>query len=74
MTEIYIVRHAEAEGNTNRMFQGSVDTNISENGEKQLERLMKRALDFDVDKIYSSPLKRAQKTAEAFRAGEISQL
>ena len=36
-TRILLVRHCEAEGNTNGRFQGSSDCGISGNGEKQLE-------------------------------------
>ena len=39
MTTLYLVRHAEAEGNIKEFFQGRIDTEISENGRKQLELL-----------------------------------
>ena len=34
MTKIYIVRHCEAIGNVNRIFQGSTDLDISESNVK----------------------------------------
>lgn len=65
MTRIYLVRHAEAEGNKKRVFQGSFDADISENGHRQLERLKERFKDIKIDAVYSSPLKRALDTAQA---------
>lgn len=65
MTEIYMVRHCEAMGNVMRLFQGSSDFDISETGEKQLEYLKNRFKDIKLDKVYTSPLIRACKTALA---------
>ena len=65
MTKIYLVRHCEAEGNLKQLFQGSIDTDITELGAKQLEVLKERFKDVPLDAVYSSPLKRAYKTAEA---------
>ncbi len=60
-----MVRHCEAMGNVKRLFQGSSDFDISELGAIQLEFLSKRFQNTPIDRIYSSPLKRAVKTAEA---------
>ncbi len=65
MIKIYLVRHCEAEGNKNRIFQGQSDTDISEKGAKQLEFLAERFRNVPLDKIYASRLIRAQKTAKA---------
>ncbi len=65
MTDLYIVRHCEAIGNLKRTFQGISDCDITELGEKQLSHLAERFRDIRLDAIYSSPLKRAFKTAEA---------
>ncbi|MBO4693742.1 MAG: histidine phosphatase family protein [Clostridia bacterium] len=67
MTEIYIVRHCEAKGNHKRLFQGSTDCDITELGERQLEFLRERFKSVRLDRIYTSPLIRAKKTAEAIR-------
>lgn len=67
MTRIYFVRHCEATGNLNRVFQGSINTDITHLGEKQLKKLSERFKDIKLDKIYSSPLMRAQKTALAIK-------
>ncbi|MGN0609235.1 MAG: histidine phosphatase family protein [Oscillospiraceae bacterium] len=65
MTRIYFVRHAEAMGNVREFFQGRIDCDISEKGAKQLEKLAERFKTVDYDVIYSSPLIRTMKTAEA---------
>ena len=65
LTTIYLVRHCEAMGNINRIFQGHTDEEISDNGLLQLEKLAERFRDINLDALYSSPLKRAYRTAEA---------
>ena len=70
MTCIYLIRHCEAEGNKKRLFQGSTDCDISEMGEIQLEYLAKRFKNIHLDAVYSSPLKRAMKTAYAVAEGK----
>lgn len=65
LTTIYLVRHCEAMGNINRIFQGHTDEEISDNGLLQLEKLAERFRDIHLDALYSSPLKRAYRTAEA---------
>ncbi len=67
LTEIYFVRHCEALGNKNRLFQGVSDFDISEMGKKQLEFLKKRFESIEIDKVYSSPLTRAYKTGLAVK-------
>lgn len=62
---IYLIRHCEALGNKTGTFQGSIDSDITEIGAKQLEFLTERFKNIHIDKIYSSPLRRAQKTALA---------
>lgn len=63
MTRILLVRHCEAFGNTQSVFQGHTDCEISGNGETQLELLGLRCRNMPIDAIYSSPLKRAYATA-----------
>ncbi len=67
MTKIYLVRHCEALGNLSRVFQGTTDLDITDLGEKQLEKLSERFKEIKLDKIYSSPLIRAYKTALAIK-------
>ncbi len=65
MLKIYFIRHAEAMGNVLEFFQGRTDVGLSEKGEKQLEYLAERFREIPIERIYSSPLKRALLTAEA---------
>lgn len=65
MTTLYLVRHAEAEGNKNKVFQGRTDCNLTEKGYRQLDALSERFKDIKIDKLYSSPLKRTIETAKA---------
>lgn len=70
MTKLYLVRHAEAEGNLYRRIHGQYDSDITENGYRQLEALKKRFADISIDCAYSSDLTRARKTAEAICEGK----
>ena len=65
MTEIYLVRHREAMGNKMRIFQGTTDCDISETGAVQLGFLKERFKNIHLDAVYSSPLIRTVKTAQA---------
>lgn len=65
MTRIYLIRHAEAEGNVKRLLQGQINTDLSEKGERQLDKLSERCKGLKFDAVYASPLLRAQKTAQA---------
>lgn len=65
MTRIYIVRHAEAEGNLYRRIHGWYDSQITENGRRQIAALEHRFRDIPVDAAYASDLRRTQITAQA---------
>lgn len=63
MTEIYLIRHAEAEGNLYRLWQGRTDGKITPQGRLQIEALAKRFASVHLDAVYSSDLQRAKETA-----------
>ena len=65
MTRIYLVRHAEAEGNLYRRVHGWYNSLITENGYEQIKALEKRFADIPVDAVYSSDLFRTMTTAKA---------
>lgn len=65
MTTIYFIRHCEAEGNTKGVLQGRSDSDISGNSAKQLELVSLRLRNVPFSAVYSSPLRRAYKTAQA---------
>ena len=66
MTRVFLIRHAEAEGNTYRRAHGHFDGNIiSGRGFLQIEQLKERFIREDVSAVYSSDLSRAKTTAMA---------
>ena len=65
MTRIYLVRHAQAEGNLYRRAHGSYDSLITPQGYAQIEALKKRFESVHVDVVYTSPRYRARTTAAA---------
>ena len=64
-TDVYIVRHCEAFGNVTKVFQGVSDFDVTPRGQAQLDLLAERFKTVKLDAIYSSPLLRAKKTAQA---------
>ncbi|MBQ3055509.1 MAG: GNAT family N-acetyltransferase [Oscillospiraceae bacterium] len=70
MTTLYVVRHAEAEGNIYRRVHGTYDGYITKNGEAQIERLKKRFETVSVDAVYTSDLSRTRQTATAIYEGK----
>lgn len=65
MTRIYLVRHAQAEGNLYRRAHGSYDSLVTPLGYAQIEALKRRFAEIPVDVVYSSPRYRARTTAAA---------
>ena len=65
MITLILARHGETDWNKNGLLQGSSDfAKLNNVGKKQAKALGKALLKFNVDIIYSSPLKRASETAE----------
>ena len=65
MTEIYVIRHVEAEGTLYRMMQGNWDGGVTQLGSMQRDALAERFKNIHIDALYSSPLYRARFTATA---------
>jgi len=66
MTRIILVRHGETEWNRVERFRGRADVPLNETGLTQAKRTAQRvAAQWSPVAIYSSPLTRAVKTAEA---------
>lgn len=65
ITTIYLVRHAEAEGNLYRRSQGGYDALITERGYLQIDALQHRFEAIHIDAVYSSQLYRTKTTARA---------
>lgn len=65
MTTIYLIRHAEAEGNLYRRVHGWYDSLITDNGYRQIAALEARFRDVHIDAVWSSDLYRTCTTARA---------
>ncbi len=65
MLNIILARHGDTDWNTEGVFRGRADVLLNETGQKQAELLGEYLSDEKIDIIYSSPLQRAVKTAEA---------
>ena len=65
MTTLYLIRHAEAEGNLYRRIHGWYDALVTPNGLRQIEALEGRFAGVPVDAVYSSDLYRTKTTAKA---------
>lgn len=64
MSEIILVRHGETAWNAEEIFRGRIDVELSETGLRQAELLAGYLRDSKIEAVYSSPLKRAQRTAQ----------
>jgi len=67
-TTVILVRHAEAQGNIERFFQGWTDGLLSEKGHRQAELLGEKLKNEKIDVIYASSLSRTQQTASYIAA------
>lgn len=65
MTTVYIIRHAEAEGNVYRRCHGQYDSLLTPRADEQLPCLAKRFENVPLDAVYASDLFRARTTAKA---------
>lgn len=63
MTELILARHGQTAWNVVEIFRGRIDVDIDETGLKQAELLADYLLTRKIEAVYSSPLKRAVKTA-----------
>ena len=64
MTEIILARHGETEWNVGEIFRGRIDVELNETGIRQAELLAEYLSEVKIEAVYSSPLKRALRTAE----------
>ncbi|HID79909.1 MAG TPA: histidine phosphatase family protein [Aquificales bacterium] len=66
--QIYLLRHAQSEGNKRGLFQGSLDFPLSKEGKLQAQRAGEFLKRFKFDLVVSSPQKRAMQTAQIVAA------
>lgn len=64
LCEIYVVRHGLTDWNRERKLQGQTDIPLNKEGEEQAEVMRERLSQIKFDKVYSSDLLRAKRTAE----------
>jgi len=62
--KIYLTRHGQTLFNLEERMQGHIDAELNAEGIKQAQALAQRIKNDEIDHIYSSPLKRAFKTAQ----------
>jgi glucosyl-3-phosphoglycerate phosphatase len=73
--DIYLVRHGETQSNLDRVFQGHLDTSLTERGEQQAECVARWLRGTRFDRIYASDLARAADTARAIaRLQDVSEI
>lgn len=68
---IYIVRHGQTDWNITGKIQGHTDIELNKQGENQALIVKEKLNGIKFDKVFSSPLKRALKTAQLIYDGEI---
>ena len=68
MATLLLVRHGETHWNREKIFRGRADIPLGERGKKQAERVGDALKDRPLEAIYTSPLLRSVKTAEAIAA------
>jgi len=64
MTTIMLIRHGDTDWNVEEIFRGRADVELNETGIKQAQLLARYLERMPIEAVYSSPLKRALKTAE----------
>lgn len=62
--KLYLIRHGESENNSSGCYTGWADVALTEKGYEDARRVRKYISDIEFDKVYSSDLIRAIKTAE----------
>ena len=68
MARLIVVRHGETDYNREGRYQGSIDVDLNEAGRRQVRQLAEELTTVAIDRIISSPLKRARETAAIIAA------
>lgn len=67
--KLLLTRHGQTDWNILGKIQGCTDIELNETGIEQAKIAREKLLNYDIDLIISSPLKRAKKTAEIICEG-----
>ena len=73
MSKLVLLRHGQSVWNKENKFTGWVDVDLSEQGVTEAKQAGKLLEDYEFDFVFTSVLKRAQKTAELALASNHSQ-
>lgn len=65
--KLYLIRHGETDWNALKRLQGMTDIPLNEKGEELAQKTGEGMKEISIDLIYTSPLKRALRTAELIR-------
>lgn len=68
---LYLLRHGETDWNTVKRLQGAADIPLNEKGEDLARATCEGMKNIKLDLIFTSPLKRAYRTAELVRGDRI---
>jgi len=68
ITTVLIVRHGQTASNVSGRYMGWIDEDLSDEGVWQAEQLSHRLAGWSITSVYSSPLRRANRTAEIIAA------
>ena len=60
----YFLRHGETDWNRMNLIMGQTDIPLNENGNKQVQEVRNDLKEINLSRIWSSPLRRAQQTAD----------
>ncbi len=66
MTTLLFIRHGITESNENDLYPGYSEEEVSSKGVDQIDKLMQRLKNTNIDSVYSSSINRACKTAKQF--------
>ncbi len=70
MAQLILARHRETVWNVEKVFRGRADVNLDEVGIRQAELLGNYLSSWELEAIYSSPVKRAVDTANIIARGQ----
>lgn len=68
MQRLIVIRHGQTMGDVEDRYGGAYDDVLSPEGEAQVQKLAEELAGKDIQQIYTSPLKRAQQTAQGLAA------
>ncbi len=64
MTRLYLIRHGTVDGMNERIYGRTPGIHLSKKGHADAEKIAQELASADLEAVYSSPLERAQETAE----------